>query len=191
MESFATVQPETWEACQSVDPYSFSYNRETRDDEYRSVGDLVHTLVDIVAKGGNFLLNVGPRGDGTIPEPIAERLRSVGDWMKVNGRAIYDTVPYTLLPEIKGEGVDVRVTRNEQALYLIFLMDLGSTLALPGLLPILPSDAITLLSKKGDDPVPWSYEGDILRLDLSAVPEESRVGGSAYVFEIKYAQRLE
>ena len=52
---------------------------------------LLHNLIDIASKGGNYLLNVGPTSDGVIPEPSIERLKAIGDWMKVNGDAIYAT----------------------------------------------------------------------------------------------------
>lgn len=63
------------------------------DENWKSVEVLVGKLVDIVSKGGNYLLNVGPTATGVIPEPSAERLRAVGEWLAVNGRAVYDTMP--------------------------------------------------------------------------------------------------
>jgi alpha-L-fucosidase len=52
---------------------------------------LLRNLIDIASKGGNYLLNVGPTSEGVIPEPSVERLKQIGDWMKVNGEAIYGT----------------------------------------------------------------------------------------------------
>ena len=58
---------------------------------------LLHNLIDIASKGGNYLLNVGPTSEGEIPEPSVERLAAIGKWMKVNGEAIYGTTatPFT------------------------------------------------------------------------------------------------
>lgn len=188
MEQFATVQPTLWEACMSVDPYSFGYNRETKDGEYRSATDLLHTLIDIVAKGGNFLLNIGPRADGTIPDAVSATLREMGRWLSVNGRALYGTQPYPLVPEVEAEGVNVRVTRGEDAMYLISLAPPADRLVIRAPLPVLPSDKVSLLSDGGDVPIPAYYANGKLTLDTSVVDPKLLGGDSiAWVFEITYA----
>ncbi len=61
------------------------------DNDWKPTETLIRNMIDIASKGGNFLLNVGPTGQGLIPEPSVERLRELGDWMRVNGPAIYGT----------------------------------------------------------------------------------------------------
>jgi len=186
MEQFATVQP-LWEACMSVDPHSFGYNKETRDDEYRTPTDLVHTLIDIVAKGGNFLLNIGPRADGTIPDAVIAVLKAIGGWLGVNGRSLYGTRAYTLVPEVEAPGVNVRITRSEDALYLISLdTPPKQPFVIRAPLPILPNDKVVLLTARGDIPVPASYAGGELTLDLSEVDIDPK--GIAWVFEVKHSR---
>jgi len=63
------------------------------------VSDIVHDLVDIVSKNGALLLNIGPRADGTIPEPEVEMLLEIGRWLKINGEAIYGTRPWHIFGE--------------------------------------------------------------------------------------------
>jgi alpha-L-fucosidase len=63
------------------------------DDGYKSARDLVHTLCETASRGGNLLLNVSPRGDGSLPPEQVERLRAVASWMGTHGDAIYDTTP--------------------------------------------------------------------------------------------------
>jgi alpha-L-fucosidase len=68
-----------------------TWGYKSYDYNWKSATDLVQKLVDIVGKGGNFLLNVGPTAEGVIPEPSVQRLREVGQWMRINGEAIYGT----------------------------------------------------------------------------------------------------
>ncbi len=87
------------------------------DDKYKSTHQLIQLLVDIVGKGGNFLLNVGPQPDGQLPAMTLVRLKEIGDWMKVNGEAIYGTRP--IAPYKDGQVV---FTRNNQTVYAIYLI---------------------------------------------------------------------
>lgn len=77
-----------WETCTTINA-NWGYSLD--DHSYQSSMQLIRMLVDIVSKGGNLLLNVGPRADGSIPEPIQERLEAMGRWMKVNSESIYGT----------------------------------------------------------------------------------------------------
>ncbi len=77
-----------WETCATInDTWGF----KSYDHNWKSTGVLIHNLVDIVSKGGNYLLNVGPTAEGTIPQPSVDRLAAVGRWLKVNGESIYGT----------------------------------------------------------------------------------------------------
>ena len=81
--------PYAWETCMTM-ANQWSYNAK---DTYKSARRLIHLLVDIVAKGGNFLLNIGPSPEGELPAASLERLAEIGAWMKTNGPAIYGTRP--------------------------------------------------------------------------------------------------
>ncbi len=82
-----------WETCMTMnDTWGF----KSYDDNWKDTRTLVRTLIDVASKGGNFLLNVGPTAQGLIPAPSVARLREMGDWMRLNGEAIYGTTvsPY-------------------------------------------------------------------------------------------------
>ena len=77
-----------WETCMTMNA-NWGYNAADRD--WKPAGELVRKLVDIASKGGNFLLNVGPKADGTFPDEAVERLAAIGAWMDVNAEAIHGT----------------------------------------------------------------------------------------------------
>ena len=77
-----------WETCMTMNDH-WGYN--SHDTDWKSTKDLLQKLADIVSKGGNFLLNVGPTSEGLFPQGSIDRLREIGQWMKVNGEAIYGT----------------------------------------------------------------------------------------------------
>jgi alpha-L-fucosidase len=76
-----------WESCMTMND---TWGYKHFDDNWKSTETLIHHLVDIVSKGGNFLLNVGPTAEGIIPRPSVERLQAMGDWMDVNSESIYE-----------------------------------------------------------------------------------------------------
>jgi alpha-L-fucosidase len=77
-----------------------TWGYRTSDNNWKTTETLIRNLVDIASKGGNYLLNIGPKPDGTFPQPSIERLAEIGQWMRMNGESIYRTQasPFGLLP---------------------------------------------------------------------------------------------
>ena len=127
------IYPDPWFTDTSISPSTWSY---LDDMEYYSVDRIVDDLVDIVSKNGCLLLNIAPAPDGTIPEQQKEILRGVGDWLRINGEAIYGSSPWLMFgegptatpvghlsdAEFDGfTGDDVRFTTKDGNLYAIAL----------------------------------------------------------------------
>jgi alpha-L-fucosidase len=77
-----------WETCMTMND---TWGWIKRDNHWKSPKTIIRNLINIASKGGNYLLNVGPTGEGLIPDASVSRLAAVGQWMKVNGQAIYGT----------------------------------------------------------------------------------------------------
>jgi alpha-L-fucosidase len=92
------------------------------NDHYKSTNQLIHMLCDIVAKGGNLLLNVGPDAEGRLPKEALQRMEEIGQWLELNGVAIYGTRP--LYPYSQG---NVRYTQSKDGKhrYAICLLEEG------------------------------------------------------------------
>jgi alpha-L-fucosidase len=77
-----------WETCMTMNG---TWGFRTSDHKWKSSETLIRNLIDISSKGGNYLLNVGPKPDGTFPQESIDRLKDISEWMKINSEAIYDT----------------------------------------------------------------------------------------------------
>jgi len=105
-----------WESCMTMN-HTWGYRRG--DDDWKSTETLIQNLIGVVAKGGNYLLNIGPKPDGTIPEASIQRLHEMGAWLKDNGEAIYGTThtPFTFQQPWKGSCTQ-KADANGTTLYL-------------------------------------------------------------------------
>lgn len=120
--------PALWESCVTINQDSWGYNKY--ETEFKTSRDLIRMLIEVVSKGGNLLLNVGPTPDGRIQSEFVERLDAMGRWMKVNGEAIYGTTasPFARLPFFG------RATVKNNNLYLhVFEWPRNGQLRLPGI----------------------------------------------------------
>jgi len=147
-----------------------SYGYNPNDNKWHSAADIVSKLVQIVSKGGNYLLNVGPTPDGTIPQPCIDRLTEVGRWMDHNGEAIYGSLPWHITEEKhESSGRVIRFTSKGDAVYVFCPMNKKAgeiTITALGAQqdPGRRIASITLLGSKEE--VKWSQEAGKLTLTL-------------------------
>jgi alpha-L-fucosidase len=107
-----------WEESRGIGG-SYGFNRAENIDDYNSSQELIIELIDIVSRGGNLLLNVGPTADGRIPVIMQERLKDIGQWLNVNGEAIYKTRKSSVNRQ-KTKSQQIYFTRKNKELFCIF-----------------------------------------------------------------------
>jgi len=120
-----------WESCMTMnDTWGFKKD----DHDWKSTQTLVRNLIDCASKGGNYLLNVGPTGEGLIPDASIERLKEVGEWMDANGQAIYGTTASPFGRQLPWGRCTTKVKGNTTTLYLhVFDWPGDGHLLVPGL----------------------------------------------------------
>ncbi|MEN9362333.1 MAG: hypothetical protein RL095_3868 [Verrucomicrobiota bacterium] len=148
-----------WEACWTMNN---SWGYKSHDNSWKSSQELVRKLVDISSKGGNLLLNVGPRGDGLIPGPSVERLADLGKWMERNGESIYGTAA-SPFGKLRWGRCTARNSPSGATLYLhVFDWPKDGKLVLPGLKNAVLS--AQLLGKDGN--LTFDKQGSLVLLQV-------------------------
>ena len=157
---------------------SYGYLKaEEERNAYKSPTVLIHLLCDVVSKNGNLLLNIGPRADGTIPEGMQDRLLTIGEWLDINGEAIYGTRPWIM---DRQESPNLRFTTKGNKLFAIALEK--------------PNEAFVIaMGEESDDFSVQSVSllGSDTKVEWSFVPEGVRIlspsqwpGDHAWAFRI-------
>jgi alpha-L-fucosidase len=119
-----------WETCMTINT---TWGFSKFDHAWKSPQVLIRNLVDIASKGGNYLLNIGPMADGTVPPEIVERMEAIGRWMAVNGASIYGTTASPFV-ELAWGRCTMKRSADHVTLYLhVFDWPSDGKLAVPGL----------------------------------------------------------
>lgn len=105
------IEPDTWQTDTCIGAWHYD-RRIFKDHHYKSAKTVIHTLVDIVSKNGNLLLNIPMRGDGTIDSDELAVVEEIGEWMKINSEAIYASTPWKIFGE--GPAKDSAAPLNAQ-----------------------------------------------------------------------------
>lgn len=176
----ATYLPYPWESCMTLgDSWSYIPN-----EHFKSASKVIHILTDVISRNGNLLLNVAPGPDGDWHAEAYERLKEIGDWIKVNGEAVYNTKGDSLI----GEQGAVVFTHKKNASYAIYRGEEGKA-AVPatvtiGHLPATPVKSIIMLGAK--QKVKWVQEGDKLTISVPDKLQRKPPCKEAWTFKISY-----
>ena len=149
-----------WETCMTMNG---TWGYKSYDSSWKSSTTMIRNLLDIASKGGNYLLNIGPKADGTFPQESIDRLKQVGAWMKVNGESVYGTKASPLKPLAWG-----RCTKKDKGgnttLYLsVFDWPADGKLQVPGV-----KNAVVSAKLLGGAAVKTNAIGDVLTINLPA-----------------------
>ncbi len=186
VEAVGTSHP--WEESRGMGR-SYGFNRAENINHYRTSKELVHELIDVVSRGGNLLLNVGPTADGRIPVIMQQRLRDIGSWLQINGESIYSTHPWRGQIERDsdaGSTTDMRYTRKGSDLFVISFEWQNGEIAV-GNLDNTDGVAVELLGYDG--PIDWQVRGDDLVISTPRMSPSQMPSAYAYVFKISGALR--
>jgi len=171
-----------WESCMTINDH-WGYNKA--DQNFKSAKTLVRNLIDCASKGGNYLLNVGPTSEGLIPAPELERLKEMGEWMKVNSVGIYDTTasPFKKLPWGR---CTIKLDGGKTTLFLhVFDWPKDGKLVLPGLKNSINRATLLATGKK----LKISETPDGVIIDVPAEAPDSI--SSTVILKIKGAPEVE
>jgi alpha-L-fucosidase len=157
-----------WETCMTMNDH-WGYNKY--NDNWKSTTDLIRKLADIASKGGNFLLNVGPKADGTFPEESIIRLKEIGNWMDLNGESIYETTASPFQKLDWGRCTQKQIGSDTRLYLHVFDWPQDGVLKVPGIF----NEPITarLLADISDHPLEVTRLEDALWINLSGMVHDS------------------
>ncbi len=168
-----------WQSCTTFGT-SFGYLAAEEADDYphkKNAGEVIHEMIEVVSRNGNFLINIGPRADGTIPEWQVDRLRAMGDWLKINGDAIYGSRYWHTTTQKNGH---LAFTTNGKKLYAICLeKPQPFTIEAAKGWTAADVESVRLLGSEGK--VEWALEESGLRI---TPPADLGASHHAWAFEI-------
>lgn len=162
-----------------MDPFSFGYNYQTPDSQYLHGIDIVQSLVDIVSKNGNFLLDIGPTHNGSIPQIMQTGLQDAGSWIIPHGESIYGTRFWDTTP---GLG-NFRYTTKPSAFYIHYLTAPPFMLYIDDPVPWLPGDTVTVLGGSANGTVVPTAR--ISNGSLALTLNNNIINGDKYVWTFK------
>jgi len=181
VEGIGAAHP--WEESRGMG-LSYGFNRAENLEQYRTSKELVHELIDVVSRGGNLLLNVGPTADGRIPVIMQERLRDIGSWLAVNGEAIFGTRPWLREGAHPSDGtgvIPVRYTRKGTTLYAQLLEWPDGDVRIAGLDP---GDGFSVTLLGYDRPIGWRLDGNTVVITPPLMSPQEMPIPYAYVFKL-------
>ncbi|KAL0569834.1 hypothetical protein V5O48_012122 [Marasmius crinis-equi] len=190
--TFSSIQPTSWESSEGMDPFSYGYNSATNASQYKNGTTLVRTLVDIVSKGGNFLIDVGPTAEGEIIAPMADNLLDAGAWLQHSGDCVYDTNFWFQGSQDINVAPDANAARftttPETFCIVTFDPPADGQLIINKRLPLLPGDEVRFLNPNTSEALPWSVDDSTGQLTVNVSSASSQIDEMQFgwAFQVKF-----
>lgn len=181
--AFDEIRDKKWESTRGVG-HSFGANRNERPQDIVTTTELVRMLCDVVSKNGNLLIGIGPGADGRVPEQQVAPLRGLGEWMSVNGEALYGSRPWTVPSTTTTEGTEVRFTSHGDDTVHALLIDTPGRRTF-ALRDVDATDVTGVRLLGVDEPIKWTIADGGLQVTL---PERLPVS-AAHVLELEGSPR--
>ena len=166
-----------WEECRGIGK-SFGYNRNEKEEDYNSSKELIKLLVDVVSRGGNLLLNIGPKADGSIPNIMSDRLLEIGEWLKINGEAIYETIPNRIF---RSDSITFTLAKDRKTLFAFIDQFPKNKLVIKNVNAVEKNRIVCFGSNKS---LKWKNKNEDLVISVSGPFIESLQYSPVYVLKI-------
>ena len=172
--------PFPWETCMTMgNSWSFVPN-----DTYKSPRQLIQLLVKIVSRGGNFLLNIGPGPNGDFDPVAYERLKAIGDWMKINSVGIYQTQP---VAPYSSNNIYFTQNKSDKTIYAFYLAEeneknLPATVIIKNF-SLAKGAKISIFATPSN--LKWQADGNDIRISIPKKIQEQSPGQYAWCFRIQ------
>ena len=172
--------PFPWETCMTMGN-SWSY---VPNDTYKSSQQLIHLLVKIVSRGGNFLLNIGPGPNGDFDPVAYERLKDIGNWMKVNSQGIYESQP---IAPYSSDNIFFTQNKKSKAIYAYYLAgenekSLPATVTIKNF-KVAKGSKLSIFGSTAR--LKWTTEGDGIKISIPAKLQQNPPAQYAWCFVIQ------
>ncbi|KAJ7660033.1 glycoside hydrolase family 29 protein [Mycena rosella] len=189
--TFGSIQTAKWESSEGMDPFSYGLNTATNASQYKNGTTIIQTLVDIVSKNGNFLLDIGPTAEGEIIAPMMENLLDAGTWLDFAGECVYDTeywFPGSEDPNPPPGTTAPRFTTTPTTFCVVaFSQPEGGKVMVNKRLPVMAGDEIFFLRPGGPSaPLNWTVDEPTGRLVIDVSASDIRAVDYAWAFQVQY-----
>ncbi|KAK7046728.1 glycoside hydrolase [Favolaschia claudopus] len=189
--TFGSIQTAKWESSEGMDPFSYGLNTATNASQYKNGSTIVQTLVDIVSKNGNFLLDIGPTAEGEIIAPMMNNLLDAGSWLKYAGDCVYDTEYWFLGsqdPNPQANTEPARFTTTPTTFCIVaFSQPVDGKVTISKRLPVMDGDDIVLLRPDGPTtPLAWNIDQESGTLSIEVSESDVTAVEYAWAFEVRY-----
>ncbi|XP_014779792.1 alpha-L-fucosidase isoform X2 [Octopus bimaculoides] len=182
-----TIQPRKWENCMTIDKESWGYRRNAQEQDYFTMEELTETLAKTVSCGGNLLMNIGPTSDGRIIPLYQERLKQFGDWLKINGEAIYGSKPWIAQQDILNPQVwyTSKSNGNGNPIVYAIVLELPYSGSLELGVPKPSQDTLVTWLGYQEGDIKWTVSGNNIIIEIPKVYPHQLPCQWAWVFKIQ------